>query len=533
MISRERQTAPAAHGVLGVLAVVLLALAAGCGDPGGAGGAGREAGGAGPAAGAPRDADILPPGARPNVLVLTIDTVRADHLGCYGYGRDTTPKLDALARQSVVFDHAFSNSSFTPPAHASILTSLYPGEHGLVHWSRHLADVPTAAELFKAAGYRTAAFTPIPTLLKLGLDRGFALATGPEPQVLDEGQRVIVGDADAIMDLALPFLTAKDAERPFFAWLHFYDAHRPYARQGEDWSGKFAAADDPDVGSTEGWYQLTPEQRKKMFLSDRQVELIKDHYDGGLSFLDNRIGKLVEALSSAGVLENTVLVVVADHGEVLDEHEPEYFSHDPYLTEENIHIPLLLRLPGRLHAGLRVPDLVEQVDVLPTLLELARVTPPPYMSGLSLVPTLQGRRLPRTFVAAETQRDDPAHRPPPPPGKPPLPVLTEEQMRAARDRQLMVRTTTRKFVYHEDRGSAALHAVDGSAPESKDLLDAEKSTAASASAALQQWRDSRRAPAGGVEAPALDQEERDFLESLGYTGHGSAPPASSDGKAGE
>jgi arylsulfatase A-like enzyme len=503
------------------LAAVLLAplLAGGCGDDGGSGGAATR--GAGQGAGAAKEGPVLPPGSRPNVLVLTIDTVRADHLGCYGYARNTTRRLDALARESVVFDHAFANSSFTPPAHASILTSLYPGEHGLVHWSRHLADVPTAAELFKAAGYRTAAFTPIPTLLKLGLDRGFSLATGPEVQVLDGGQRIVVGSADEIMEQALPFLTAR-ADRPFFAWLHFYDAHRPYARQGHEWSELFSNPDDPDVGSTEGWYQLTPEARKKMYLTDAQVQLIKNHYDGGLAFLDNRIGRLVDALSSAGVLEDTVIVVVADHGEVLDEHEQEYFSHDPYLTEENIHIPLLLRLPGRLHPGLRVPDLVEQVDVLPTLLELAGVAPPDYMSGLSLVPTLQGRRLPRSFVAAETQREDPSHRPPPPPGKPPLPVLTEDEIRAARDRQLMVRTESRKFLLREDRRQMSLHAVDGSAPESKDLLAVEKATAASASAALRQWRDSRHAPSSAEEQPALDDDTRAMLQGLGYLGGGSA-----------
>ncbi len=451
------------------------------------------------------------PSPPPNVLVITIDTVRADRLGCYGYDRHaTTPRLDALARQSVLFERAFANSSFTPPAHASILTSLYPGEHGLLHWSLHLAAVPTAAEAFRAAGWRTAAFTPLPTLLKLGLERGFETAVSPPFRT--EGGRTILADADAINAAALPVLTAADP-RPFFAWVHYYDAHRPYGRQGPEWSGRFTDHDDPAVGATEDWYQLTPEKRSKLGITPEQAALMADHYDGGLAFLDAGLGRLLDGLSAAGVLENTVLVVVADHGEVFDEHEAEWFSHDPWLVDENVHVPLLLRLPGAAHAGLRVPDLVSQVDVLPTLLELSAVPAPGPLSGLSLVPLLDGGRLARGVVLAERQGPD-------------LTGATagDAAARASRDRQYMLRTGTRKLVIYADRqehGERGWYAVDGPQPETTDLAAAEPDQVKSAWGACRDWLGSLRRPKsepGAATSPPLSPEDLDIMESLGYVG---------------
>ena len=301
-------------------------------------------------------------GPRPNVLIVTLDSLRADRLATYGQtARTITPHLDAFARQSLVFDQAFATSSFTPPTHASILTGLYPAEHGMLWWNASLADVPTAAEIFGAAGYRTGAFTPLLSLLELGLKRGFATAESPPSHTgqTPDGEQLVLADADAINAAALPFLTAED-DRPFFAWVHYYDAHRPYARQGPPWSGRFVTGtDDPRVGATERWYQLTPEKRAALGLTPAQTALLKEHYDGGAAYLDDRVGRLLDALSEAGVLENTIVVLIADHGEVLDEYDAEWFSHDPWLVDENVHVPFLLRLPRDEQAGTRIDDLVE------------------------------------------------------------------------------------------------------------------------------------------------------------------------------
>lgn len=437
-------------------------------------------------------ADTEPP---PNVLVITLDTVRLDRLGIYGAARPgITPRLDAFAEQCVVFDNAFANSSFTPPTHASIFTSLYPAEHGLMWWNRKLADVPTAAEMFLAAGYRTLAFTPLRTLFALGLDRGFKQALDVP---LKSREPVVLADADAINAEAIPALTARDG-RPFFAWLHYYDAHRPYGRQGPEWSGRFTDDDDPSIGADESWYQLTPERRAALGLSERQAQLVKDHYDGGLAYLDDRLGQMLDALERAGVLENTIVVLIADHGEVLDEHVEEWFAHDPYLVDENIHIPFLVRLPGAKHAGLRVSGLVSQVDVLPTLLDLAGVAAlPGRMSGRSLRPLIEGRASDVRWVYADRMGDDRDGRAP--------------------DRRYSVRGTIRKLVLYADGKTAQLRAVDGTSPESEDLFGREQEAdrQREITNALGRWQASL-SDAGAAAGAEISPEMLEMLEEIGY-----------------
>ncbi len=407
-------------------------------------------------------------GRRPNVLLITLDTVRADRLGAYGYdARDATPNLDAFARECVVFEQAFANSSFTPPSHASLLTSLYPSEHGLMHWSQKLADVPTAGELFTAAGYRTFAVSPLKTLFILGLERGFQETLDIPHENIPGGVRL--GDAPAINARALPRLTADD-ERPFFAWLHYYDAHRVFARQGEQWARRYSDFDDLSVGDTEAWYQVPPRRRPgrpmvQSQISSEQATFIKDRYDGGLAYLDEQIGALLDELRASGVLEHTIVVITADHGEVLDEYEEEWFSHDPHLVDANIHVPLLVRLPGAERAGERRDALVQGVDLLPTLLELAGIDvsgdatgdaavraalDAREFSGLSLVPVLGGRTLPRDFVFADRMGRDRS-------GEDPQPA--EADVQRERDRKRMLRTKTHKLVHNMDRGQFQLFAV--------------------------------------------------------------------------
>ncbi|HTE05129.1 MAG TPA: sulfatase, partial [Planctomycetota bacterium] len=500
--------------ISGVLALAALAALAGCGGDSGAEGNG----GGKPSA---------PAGPPPNVLVITLDTLRADRVGCYGGARATTPHLDAFAAEGVRFEQAFAASSFTPPTHASILTGRYPAEHGLLHWNKHLGPVPTAAALFAAAGYRTGAFTPMPTLLLLGLDRGFSEQQSPPYH--QEGQQIVLADADAVNAAALPWLTAPAAAtggKPFFAWVHYYDAHRPYGRQGQQWSGRFTAHDDTSVGRTEEWYQLAPDDRERLALDEAKVALIEDHYDGGLAYLDDRVGALLDGLRAAGVLEHTLVVILADHGEVFDEHEPEWFSHDPYLFDENVHIPFLLRFPDGRDAGRQIGALVSQVDVLPTLLAFAGLAPPAGgLSGFDLLPLIDGGRPPRELVFADRIGDDLADRK----GEPP----TEDEIKASRDRQFMVRSATRKLVVCKDRGgSEALFATGAPGGERTDLLSAPGLAAAegAAHAALKKafghWYSTLvMAGAGGAPAPGLDADEQDFLRTLGYVGGSESAPA--------
>lgn len=394
------------------------------------------------------------PSAPPNVLLITLDTVRVDRLGAFGNTeRDVTPRLDELARESLIYTEAYANSSFTPPSHASILTGRYPEEHGLMHWSQRLLDLPTAADRFASAGYRTLAVTPLVTLFKVGLDRGFETTVSP-PYETGDGL-LLLADAARLNAEALPALLADD-ERPYFAWLHYYDAHRVFGRQGPEWARRYNEQHDPAVGATETWYQLRPEASRgklaqsKLTSADRRF--MADRYDGGLAYLDAQLGELFAQLRGDPRWANTIVVVTADHGEVFDEHAEEWYSHDPYLFRENLHVPLILRLPdgaAERATGAR-DELVQGVDVLPTLLDLAGLPHDPNdFTGLSLRPTFARRSLRRPSIFADRMgRDDTAK-----------PGADLAEALAARDRKRMVRTETHELIHYVDQERFELHAV--------------------------------------------------------------------------
>lgn len=457
-----------------------LALLAACGDPG--------------------------PSARPSVLVITLDTLRADRLETYlEDGRDVMPRLDAFARECVVFERATANSSFTPPSHASILTGLFPEEHGLTHWSRRLADVPTAASLYGAAGYRTLAVSPLRTLFTIGLDAGFDDAVELPHR---EGDGLLwLADAAEVNAAALPWI-GNLSDRPFFAWLHYYDAHRVYGRQGPEWARRYNDHPDLDVGGTEAWYQLDARDRQRLGIDDDKTRFIKDRYDGGVAFLDEHIGKLLQGLRDSGRLDDMIVVVTADHGEVLDEHGEEWFSHDPHLVQENLHVPLLVRLPGGAHAGRRVDALVQGVDLLPTLLELTGVDAGgASFSGLSLVGLLgdepDGDRVlqGRPFVYASRRGRDATD-----------PGASPDLMALTRDRRRMLRSHGHKLVHYVDRESFALFALPD---ESRDVLSLKPDVTGQLKDAYLQLMAGMTLPPGDGGA-TLDPQTREMLCALGY-----------------
>ncbi len=455
-------------------------------------------------------------GPPPNVLIITLDTLRPDRLGLHGYERDTSPNLDAFAEESIVFDEAFSNSSFTPPSHGSILTGLFPSEHGLTHWSQHLADVPTAGDLFGAAGYRTIAITPMKSLYLIGLKRGFETALLP-PETYRRGL-TLLADAETINADVLPRLTDGEDDRPFFAWLHYYDAHRVFGRQGREWAQRFNDRHDLRVGSTEQWYQLreTPWQGRfaQGALSPEDIAFIEDRYDGGLAYLDRQLGALFDGLREAGVLDDTIVIVTADHGEAFAEHGEEWFTHDRQLVDEIIHVPLLIRLPGGAKGGRRVDELVQGVDLLPTVLELSRIPAPGWEgSGLSLVPTFGGRSLGRDAVFADRMGADwfqapPLHNPRP----------TATEVLAERDRRRMVRTATHKMIVNEDRRTVS---VFENGREGRNLYDPEDGVTRE----LQSLYERQIGQLDEVVSKAVEisEEMRQQLASLGYLGSAVGP----------
>jgi arylsulfatase A-like enzyme/Flp pilus assembly protein TadD len=272
-----------------------------------------------------------------NVLLVTLDTVRADRLGCYGARGVETPALDRLAREGVRFDQASSPVPLTLPAHATILSGLLPPAHGLRNNGAGAlpAGPPTLATAFTADGYRTAAFVGSFVLdRRFGLARGFERyddaierGTGATPALEAERR------GDAVVDRALAWLEGRDV-RPFFLWVHLYDAHAPY---------------EPP--------------------SPFRERHAGRPYDGEVAFADAQVGRLLDALDRLGVAGSTVVAVAADHGEALGEHGE--LTHGFLLYEPTLRVPLLLRAPGTLAAGKVVATPVSLVDLAPTVAALA------------------------------------------------------------------------------------------------------------------------------------------------------------------
>jgi len=304
----------------------------------------------------------------PNVVLLSIDTLRADRLGCYG-GSVATPNIDRLASEGALFENAACPMPMTRPSLATIHTSLYPREHGVESNARTLSpDAVTLAEVLQAAGYETAAFTPARLLSpSSGLAQGFATYSAPQAHHVD---------ARSAATLALDWLATRDPAKPFFLWLHLFDPHLPYAPPPE----YVAGTSDREIS----WQSLIATAREHggdvpSSVLERALEL----YAGEVAYVDHWVGAVRAKLEELGALENTVVVFTADHGECFDHGI--FFEHADCLYDGAVRVPLLVRYPPLIRARSRVASQVENLDVAPTILALAGLPPAPTFHGRSLL----------------------------------------------------------------------------------------------------------------------------------------------------
>ena len=298
----------------------------------------------------------IPVATRPSVVLVTLDTERADHTSTYGYWLPTTPRLDAIAAQGTVFTNAYTATPSTAPSHASLFTSHYPSEHGVLR-NGDVLDAPTLTEILAHAGYATAAFvSAYPLARKFGYARGFAayddaFTPGKASIVMSEweGQHVdspaFDRRADATTARALSWLSAAPRDRPLFLWVHYYDPHQPY-----DPPAPFRDAFQPAAGSGRSPFE-------------RDVVA----YDGEIRFADEALGRLIQAVDEVVGADRTIVVVASDHGEGLMQHG--WMGHGAHLYEELVRAILLVRVPG-VDGGRRCAAPVEMIDVAPTILAL-------------------------------------------------------------------------------------------------------------------------------------------------------------------
>ncbi len=343
---------------------------------------------------------------QPNVYLLVVDALRADHVSAHGYRRDTTPCLDRLAAEGVLFERARSASNYTRSSVPSLFTGFQPSVHGVVEPSDRLHDgFETLAEYFSAAGYATAAWAPNPSLeRRLNFGQGFEHY---DDQVLDpeaEEEWLQFETVRRINSRALRF--AEEANRrPLFLYLHYRDVHGPYLPPPE-YRNLFW--NEREIGQVE-MRALTPAELEVMptylrLESGPQVrEYYVSQYDAEIRYTDDEICGLLSELERRGLLQNSLIVVTSDHGEAFLEHGR--WNHGNELFEEEIRVPLVLAgsvLGAR--AGVRLATPAQGVDVMPTILELAGLRVRRQLQGISLVPLLEGGTLPARTVFAEGKK---------------------------------------------------------------------------------------------------------------------------------
>lgn len=333
---------------------------------------------------------------RPYVLLIGIETLRADHVGYIGYSRNTTPTLDAVAKEGAFFSKVMATSSWTMPTVMSVLTSLYPEAHGTTSYDRKLPeDVNTLAEVLRENDYRTVAFVSNPTLDgRHGFYQGFDLYDDFSVW-LGFGKLVGGPNADPNLDVH-QILTNKQLTRaalrwierhyqePFFMFAFYFDPHYDYIPPPP-----FDAMFDPNYDGSVDGRGIVDEPRKSNRPPQRDLDHIIALYDGEIRYTDTYVSKLLNAFARFGILDQTLVVIFGDHGDEFYEHGSTGHAHTLY--NELIHVPLILRWPSKIAKGKRIDALASQVDIMPTILDYLRIHHKQVMQGKSLRNLIEGR----------------------------------------------------------------------------------------------------------------------------------------------
>jgi len=402
-----------------------------------------------------------------SLLVIGLDTTRADRLGCYGHAAAETPAIDGVAARGVLFRQALAHAPLTLPTHASLFTGAFPPEHGIRDNGRTAlpSSLTTMAEVFQRAGFRTGAFIAAVALdSTFGLDRGFEVYVDDMGPPDDRGHEPVQRRGGDVTDDALAWLNRLNSDEPFFAFVHYYDPHAKYE----------APADFATTG---------------------------DGYDDELAYVDSQVRRLLSWLESTRRDKNTVVVIVADHGESLGEHgEP---THGALIYQGTQHIPWILSMPDGRWAGTEVTERVGQVDFMPTLLALHDLEPPSTSSGVNLLPLLEGESLGERAMYAESEYCSLNY------GWAPLASILRGKWK------LIDAPTPELYDLELDPGE--LNNLAAEHPDAVESLRAE----------LEELRGGMRTH--GAEAIKKDPELLSALEALGYAG-GQPEPSERDGR---
>jgi len=345
---------------------------------------------------------------KPNVVLIVLDTLRGDRLSCMGYDRPTTPNIDAIAKQGTLYTHAFSTCFWTLPAHASIFTGLHPLQAGATSETLHLPeDNTTVAEALSGVGYRTAAYVCNSWVSK---ERGFSQGFGEYVEMWRRENQVSEDStANSMEMLAVDKIEnfirgAAEDKKPFFLFANLNGVHLPY-RPAPVYAEKFVANRGHDMKRvielaqiTSGWGHLVGETP----LSPEDYRILNDLYDGEVAWADALVGRVAAAIDAAGIGENTIFIIMSDHGEHLGEHEK--IDHMSTMYDPALHVPLVIRYPALFKAGARNDRLVSIVDIAPTLLHLCNAADRAPQLHVGVTSLANASRAPETFILAGNER---------------------------------------------------------------------------------------------------------------------------------
>jgi arylsulfatase A-like enzyme len=327
----------------------------------------------------------------PNLILISIDSLRADHLGCYGYPKPTSPSIDALAKEGFLFRNAVSTTTWTLPAHISMLTALYPQVHQVVGDGHRLnPNAVVCTEILKQHGYRTAGFVSAPLLSSVfGYNQGFDIYddyTIRFPSLEDSHQGATAPDLHAQVGKWIE----GNYHDPFFLFLHYWDVHYDYAPPPP-----FDTLFDPNYTGEISGRDFFHDPRIVEGMPARDLQHVLALYDGEIAFTDSYIGRLFELLKRLGIYENSIIVVTSDHGDEFFEHGCK--GHRNNLFDETLCVPLIIKFPHgnlrpdlgpRLPLGTRIAEQVSIVDIVPTFLDCLGIDPGMTFDGRSLMPLL-------------------------------------------------------------------------------------------------------------------------------------------------
>lgn len=345
------------------------------------------------------------------IILITIDTLRADHLGCYGYPRQTTPFIDTLAREGILFRSAFAHLATTAPSHASIFTSLYPLQHNVLHNHHRLNDsFLTMAEVLSTMGYQTAAFVSAVPVIQTNLRQGFDVFDGHKRTKKNKYR-----DAKRTVDAAINWLDQRQSTDRFFLWIHLYDPHKPL-RPPESFHETFRNKPTKEKDSFVK-FLLEEHHIDFGFYGNKTEKMLRtiNAYDGEILYADTELQRLHKHFQKKELNSHSLWILTSDHGEGLGNHR--WDAHGKHIYNEQIRVPLIFYFSSGAFLGLSIDQIVEHVDILPTVMELVdgklrnQVN---NVQGVSLVPLFsrnQKLRPIKKYAFAQRREYDEAKRP--------------------------------------------------------------------------------------------------------------------------